>query len=94
MFWFSIVDASVYKPTCSNNRLGCETGDLNGKYNETINMAASPGTEKYFYTDDVPLSGAYSVIKKSVTIHHQQAAAARYVCADIIEQVCLGGLNL
>ena len=84
---FLLIDKSVYGPSCSINRFACEIGDLNGRFNQTINMEASPGVSKYFYTDDIPLSGAYSVIKKSVTIHQQREAAARYVCADITEKV-------
>ena len=82
-----MIDAEVYGPGCSANRFACEIGDLNGKYNETINMAASPAVARYLYTDDIPLSGGYSVIKKSITIHQQREAAARYVCADILEKV-------
>lgn len=87
MSCFAVSD--VYKPTCLVNRLGCEVGDLSGKYNETLDLPARPSISKYFYTDEIPLSGAYSVIRKSITIHRADKAGARYVCADILQKVSL-----
>lgn len=83
-------DSLIYSPTCQAHRQGCEVGDLNGKFLETLDMAASPDFNQYFYTDDIPLSGAYSVINRAITIHQAQSAAPRYVCADIKRKVlCL-----
>ena len=83
------LDSGIYGPTCQAHRQGCEVGDLNGKFQETIDMAASPDYKLYFYTDDIPLSGAYSVINRAITIHQAQQAAPRYVCADIKRKVLL-----
>lgn len=83
-----VADKTVYTPTCAANRLGCEVGDLSGKYGEKIDFPAGLTSAKYFYTDEIPLSGAYSVVRKSITVHQEEAAAARYACSDIIQKVC------
>lgn len=80
-------DKAVYGPTCSLNRLGCEVGDLSGKFNQTIDIPAGLASAKYFYTDEIPLTGAYSVIRKSITVHQARGAGPRYACADIIQKV-------
>ncbi|XP_067951286.1 uncharacterized protein [Watersipora subatra] len=85
-FDVAVKDKSVYNPACEINRFGCEIGDLSKKYNETVNMTSSK-VSKYFYTDDLPLSSAYSIINKSITVHKEFADAARYACADIVQKL-------
>lgn len=86
---YSIADKTIYSQGCTANKLACEVGDLNGKFGEKLDIVESPSVSRKFYTDDIPLSGAYSVIRRSVTIHMKNAAAPRYVCADIKRKVCI-----
>lgn len=68
--------------------LGCEEGDLSGRFT-SIELAGNNQMQKYFFTGNIPLSGAYSVISRSIVIHDKTSGAARYACADINTKVCL-----
>lgn len=76
-------------PSCTK-RLGCEVGDLNGKFGLLTLAGDTSPYKNVFFTDLIPLSGAYSVLSRSITIHARNKGAGRYACADIKQQVCLG----
>lgn len=84
-------DDSVYQKACTTtNKLGCEVGDTSAKFG-TMDLAQSDKVNRYFYTDtNVALSGAYTILGRSVTIHEQNRLPGRYACADITEQVLIG----
>lgn len=84
----NFADKEFYASACTaSGKLVCEVGDTSAKFG-TINLAGSNGVKRYLYTDiNVALSGAYTVIGRSFTIHGPSKAAARFACADIVEQV-------
>lgn len=79
----------MYAQSCAE-KLGCEVGDLNGKFGLLTLASNAAGRYKMaFFTDVIPLSGAYSVLSRSITVHDRNKGAGRYACADIRQQVCL-----
>lgn len=88
--FYSVVfsDTAVYSKACSaSNLLGCEVGDTSAKFGP-IDLAGDNKMNQYFLTDiNTALSGAYSIIGRSVTIHGPSQVAPRYACADITQKV-------
>jgi len=77
---------SAYSTVCDvTSPYRCELGDLSGRHgNLVIASQLRQGGNKYFYSDpSLPLSGAHSVMGRSVVIHAENAGASRYACADI-----------
>lgn len=84
---FIFSESDAYQPGCSANDLGCEVGDLSGKSQPIDLLAVPTAPAGYFFSDRVPLSGVYSVLSRSITIHDASGAAARFACADIKQKV-------
>nr|XP_039259748.1 uncharacterized protein LOC120336197 isoform X1 [Styela clava] len=80
--------ASPFSTECnSNDPLRCELGDLSGRLGQ-INIVSTQRTEsgKFFFTDEyLPLSGAFSILGRSMVVHDPNAGAPRYACANITQ---------
>lgn len=93
-FAFFLEQQQLYNNICNEHRQGCEVGDLSAKLNQSLNLASIRELpEKLFFTDELPLSGGYTIIRRSVVIHEVPVPgtpAPRLACADVLRKViCL-----
>ena len=58
----------------------CEVGDLSGKSGSLVGLDVA---DRVWYDSNLPLSGPYSIVGRSVVIH--KANGERWVCANIID---------
>ena len=82
---YEISTTGGYLKYCmGSNPLGCEIGDLSNKHGG-IDIGGGSLQKRFFVTDTfLPLSGPYSSLKRSVTIHGANGGASRLACADLI----------
>lgn len=79
---FKINTAQGLYACSADEQLLCELGDLSGKSN-SLTLKGTLMT-RFFYTDtDLPLSGAYSIINRSIVIHDANGSNSRLACANI-----------
>ncbi|RWS31303.1 uncharacterized protein B4U80_11343, partial [Leptotrombidium deliense] len=73
-------DIDSYTNDCnSGNQLRCEMGDLSGKHG-----SLTIGHKRYVYTDiNLPLTGNYSVLGRSIVIFDRNDNSVKMACANI-----------
>jgi Cu/Zn superoxide dismutase len=60
----------------------CEYGDLSGKFGELTGLPSVVAKE--YTSATLPLSGADSIVGRSIVIHRDDATGSRWVCANIV----------
>jgi len=65
----------------------CEVGDLGLKFRRlTLGSSMDVKDSKMFHTDSfLPLSGTFSILKRSIVIHMAKIQPQRFSCANILE---------